>query len=169
MKQIYRKLFLAMTSCFFGSWLLAAGHTVSVSHINAWCFNSCNGSATATVSGGTGPFTYAWTPSGGTAANATGLCAGIYTVTVIDQSDMSTATATVSIGQPTPITLNANVNSALCFGGTGSATITLTGGTAPYTYMWSPTGGNGPFLSNAPPGAYICTVTDANGCTGTYT
>ena len=66
---------------------------------------SNDGSATVTPSGGTGPYTYSWSPSGGTSATASGLSAGTYTVTVIDANNCST-TAMVTIAATTlPINL----------------------------------------------------------------
>ncbi len=43
-----------------------------------------DGSASVIVSGGTGPFTYAWMPGGATSDSIGGLAAGLYTVTVTD-------------------------------------------------------------------------------------
>ncbi|HTL83079.1 MAG TPA: HYR domain-containing protein [Bacteroidia bacterium] len=61
------------------------------------------------------------------------------------------------------ITSNAN-----CFGSAdGSASMTVTGGTSPYTYTWNPTGGNNATASNLAAGTYTCLATDANGCTVT--
>jgi len=77
--------------------VFASGHIVSIiTTTNVNCFGMCDGSATAIASGGIGPYAYAWTgPSGYTSANATAtnMCAGTYTVTATDSSDMSIATA----------------------------------------------------------------------------
>jgi hypothetical protein len=57
-----------------------------------------------------------------------------------------------------------------CFGAsTGSATVNPAGGTAPYSYAWSPNGATTQTVNNLPAGTYTVTVTDANGCTSTYT
>src|SRR5688500_2087330 len=58
--------------------------TVSLSQVNVYCNSQCNGSATATVFGGTPGYTFSWAPSGGNGATATGLCAGNYTCIVTD-------------------------------------------------------------------------------------
>ncbi|NML22093.1 T9SS type A sorting domain-containing protein [Pseudoflavitalea sp. G-6-1-2] len=74
---------------------LAAGLVVTASATDPSCDNGCNGTATAAVSGGVPPYNYSWSPSGGAAATATGLCPGNYTVTVTDavsQSVMKSAT-----------------------------------------------------------------------------
>jgi hypothetical protein len=58
----------------------------------------------------------------------------------------------------------------ICNGGsTGSASVTATGGTAPYTYNWAPSGGTFATASNLTAGSYTCTITDANQCTITKT
>lgn len=165
MKQRYRNFLLVFFFCLSASSVFAVGHTVTItSQVNVSCFGGCNGSANTSVSGGVGPFTYSWAPAGGTAANATGLCPGTYTVTATDQSDGSTATATVMITQPTQMTLNMTTNNALCWGGWGSATALISGGTPGYTYLWNPPGSTSATINNVPAGNYGCTVTDANGC-----
>ncbi|MFN5785502.1 MAG: choice-of-anchor L domain-containing protein, partial [Flavobacteriia bacterium] len=57
-----------------------------------------------------------------------------------------------------------STTNASCGQNNGSATVTASGGQAPYTYSWSPSGGNGPTASNLAPGAYTVTVDDANAC-----
>ncbi len=46
----------------------------------------------------------------------------------------------------------------------GSATVTLTGGTAPYTYSWNGPAGNMATMNGLCIGTYTCAVVDANGC-----
>lgn len=139
------------------------------SHTNVSCFGLCTATATANPAGGTAPYTYAWLPSGGNAATATGLCAGNYTCTVTDNVG-ATTTVTVGITQP-PSALSANIPSStnlLCNGVcTGSATVSASGGTSGYTYSWSPSGGTGTTASALCASGYTVTVTDANGCTTT--
>jgi gliding motility-associated-like protein len=140
-----------------------------VSSTNILCFGGNNGSATATATGGTGPYTYAWTPSGGTNATATGLIAGTYTVTATDANGC-TSTATVTLTEPPALTASATSVPVLCNGGsTGNATVVASGGVGPYTYAWAPSGGTNATAPNLLAGTYTCTVTDANGCTTTAT
>jgi len=61
------------------------------------------------------------------------------------------------------ITLTSTVTNVSCFGGSnGSATVSVAGGTAPYTYTWTPTNSNGPILSLVSSGQYTVTVMDAS-------
>ncbi|WP_159800444.1 T9SS type A sorting domain-containing protein, partial [Flavobacterium sp. MK4S-17] len=72
---------------------------------NIACNGAATGSATVAVTGGTAPYTYAWSPSGGTAATATGLAAGTYTVTVTDANGCEAAQS-FTITQPLAVVIN---------------------------------------------------------------
>ncbi|OXA90390.1 T9SS type A sorting domain-containing protein [Flavobacterium hercynium] len=134
--------------------------------VNIACYGDTTGSATVSVVGGDGNYTYSWAPSGGTAATATGLAAGTYTVTVTDGASCQ-ATQTFTINQPLAALSATTASTGVsCFGGSnGSASVTVSNGTSPYTYAWSPLGGNVSSISGRPAGDYTCTITDANGCT----
>jgi gliding motility-associated-like protein len=129
---------------------------------------SPNGSASVVVSGGTGAYTYSWSPSGGNAATETGLLGGSYVVTVTDANNcVSTATVNV-VGASTPTAVVSASTNILCNGGNnGSATVTP-GGNGPYTYAWS-SGGNAATENGLTAGTYTITITDVNGCTATDT
>src|ERR1700739_1618105 len=141
------------------------------SQTNVACYGGSTGSATISASGGTSPYTYSWSPSGGTNATASNLAAGSYTCTITD-AHSCTGTVTVTITQPSAalsasISAHTNVN---CYGqSTGSATVTAANGTSPYTYSWSPSGGTNATASNLAAGGYTVTVTDHNSCTTTAT
>lgn len=138
---------------------------VTNSSINISCFGGSNGSATATVNGGSAPYTYLWSPSGGNAATATGLAAGTYTCTITDNIGC-VATTSVTIVAPSAINVSTMQQNVACFGGSnGDAMVMVSGGTGPYTYSWSPSGGSGSMAMNLSAGIYSCIVTDANGCT----
>ena len=127
-----------------------------------------NGTATATVTGGSVPYVYAWSPGGQTNATAAGLLAGTYTVKVTDYHNC-TVSASVTVTQPSAVQVSiTGVNNVLCNGKpTGTATANGSGGTAPYVYQWSPSGGNGITGTGLTAGKYVVTIRDANGCTAT--
>ncbi len=138
---------------------------VATSQTNVLCNGGTTGTATVTVSGATGPYTYSWAPSGGTGATASGLAAGTYTVTITDANTCQT-TRNFTITQPAALTATTTQTNILCNGGaTGSASVTVSGGTATYTYLWSPSGGTGATASGLTAGNYSVLITDANGCT----
>lgn len=131
------------------------------------CYQSNDGTATVTVTGGTTPYTYAWTGSSSTGSTATGLAAGPYTVTVTD-NNLCTNTATYTLTQPTQLTATATPTHLQCNGdGTGQVDVTAAGGTPGYTYSWNPNVSTTNAATNLSAGAYSIIVTDTNGCTVT--
>ncbi|MEZ7503734.1 Ig-like domain-containing protein [Flavobacterium sp. Arc2] len=142
--------------------------TSIASQTNVLCFGNSTGSATVLASGGTGVLTYSWnTVPVQSIATATGLTTGNYNVTVTDANGCSKV-QTVLITQPLGAlsSIISNSNNVSCFGGNdGSATVSVSGGTSPYSYSWN----TSPIqtLSTATglkAGIYNVTVTDANGC-----
>ncbi|OFY83243.1 MAG: hypothetical protein A3F72_17905 [Bacteroidetes bacterium RIFCSPLOWO2_12_FULL_35_15] len=152
-----------------------SGPTATIfSIINVNCYGGSDGAASVGVSGGIGPFTYSWAPTGGNAPTAIGLTAGIYSVTVNDAATgcQSIATTTPAITQPPPITISIISSSVNCFGGTnGSATATASGGSPGYTYQWLPGGTGGPTVTGLSAGTFTVEVTDTHSCIqpSTYT
>ncbi len=142
----------------------------TTSGTNVICYNSNTGSATANASGGVGPYTYLWSPGGQTTATASNLSAGVYTVTVKGANGCTTMD-TITIFQPANgLTCTTNITNILCHGDTaGSATVTATGGTGIYTYLWSPGGETTSAISNLSAGTYSITIGDGSGCTATAT
>ncbi|WP_433831012.1 MBG domain-containing protein [Flavobacterium anhuiense] len=139
------------------------------SHTDVKCNGGNDGTASVTVTGGTGNYSYLWSPSGGTAATATGLTAGIYTVTITDENNCS-ITETVNVGEPSPLSATQSHTDVKCNGGNdGTASVTVTGGTGNYSYLWSPSGGTAATATGLTAGTYIVTVTDKNNCSITET
>ena len=141
---------------------------VGVVDSNVSCNAFADGGATASATGGTMPYTYIWS-NAATTASITGVVAGTYSVTITDANGC-TDSASVTITEPALLVSSiGNVVDVLCNGdSTGSAIASATGGTAPYTYLWS----NGTAIdtiNTIPAGTYTVTVTDANGCTDTST
>lgn len=127
------------------------------------CNGNSDGSASVNVSGGQPPYAYAWSNSASTSA-ISGLSAGTYNVTVTDASQCQWV-ATVVVPEPAALQLTTTATPDNG-GANGTATVTLTGGTPGYTYLWS----NGQTTATATglaAGSHNVTVTDANGCTST--
>ncbi len=140
-----------------------AGLTVDGSGTNVLCFGGSDGTATATVNGGTAPFTYIWS-NGGTTATITGLAAGSYGVTVTDANEC-TGTTSVTVSEPTELTVSASGSDLDCADmNDGTATASPSGGTPPYSYSWS-NGATTQTATGLSAGTYTVTVTDDNGCT----
>ncbi len=131
------------------------------------CFGTATGSATVSASGGIGNFTYGWS-NGSTTATASGLSAGLYTVTVSDSQGCTTAQV-VTISQPSALQANTSATPQTAFGmNNGTATVTFSGGTSPYSVKWN-TGQSTSVITNLAPGTYTVTVTDSKGCTAVRT
>ncbi len=132
------------------------------------CSVSPDGTATAVPYGGTPPYTYHWS-NGGTSAMITGLAAGTYTVTVTDATNCTTVgSVNVLIFGNEGIWIGDSTVNVTCFGANNGMAIAMPmSGTPPYTYQWS-NGGTTMKVNNLAPGTYTVTVTDANGCFGTW-
>jgi hypothetical protein len=142
--------------------------TVTItSTTNVLCFGGNTGSLTASVTGGSGPYTYMWTPFAFTTPTITGLVAGTYGITVTD-SNGCTDSVNGTVTEPSQLVVTAGtVIPAGCNMSDGSATVIVSGGIPSYTYSWSPTTSTNFLVSNAPAGVETVTVTDVNGCVAT--
>ncbi len=154
-------------------WVPPAAYAASglmASQTDISCNGGNNGTASVVATFGTGPYTYSWAPSGGTAATATGLAAGAYTATVTDAVGAQD-TAQFNLTEPTALqaSFSAQTNVISNGGHTGSATVSVSGGTGGYTYSWAPSGGTAATASGLAAGTYTVTVTDANWCSTTQT
>jgi gliding motility-associated-like protein len=130
--------------------------------------NASDGTASTVVNGGTGPYNFNWQPGNGTTSLYSNIPAGQYTVTVTDANGCISVDSVV-VGNAIGLNiLSSPVTNVSCFSACdGSLTATGNGATPPYSYAWSPSGGNASTASNLCPGSYTCTVTDANGCWNT--
>ncbi|MCX6275708.1 MAG: T9SS type A sorting domain-containing protein [Bacteroidetes bacterium] len=138
--------------------------TLSTSSTSVGCFGGSNGSATAVASGGTPGYSYSWNTSPvQNTSTATGLSSGSYAVTVTDANGC-TATQSQSVSAPSALTSSANVTNTTCGFSNGAIDMTPSGGTAPYSYSWTPGGASSQDLSGIAGGSYSVQITDANGC-----
>ena len=130
---------------------------------NVSCFGENDGSATASATGGSGNYSYAWS-NNATGPTAADLPAGAYEITVTDLENGCQNSASVAISQPTQLTglvASQNVNCTEL----GTAEITVSGGIAPYSYTWD-TGENTAAIDGLVAGVYTVVFSDANACTG---
>ncbi|HRI58178.1 MAG TPA: T9SS type A sorting domain-containing protein [Saprospiraceae bacterium] len=136
---------------------------VATTILNVTCAGANNGSVTLALNGGTAPFTYSWS-NGGNSATISNLPGGEYTASVTDANGCQIiSTATVTEPAPySPWTVE-TVSPVCANDATGSATVSISGGTTPYNFEWS-NGQNSNTASNLTAGTYTVTVTDQNGC-----
>ncbi len=167
--DLYGKLYIAEVRNSKVRKVTPCNFSVNVTVQNIKCNGNLTGSATASPSGGSSPYTYFWTGGHGTNITASGLSAGTYTLVVYDNKGcVGSASATVtqpSSGLSESISL---VSHLTCYrSANGSATANPSGGTSPYTYAWTPSGGTLKTSVTLPAGTDNCKVTDAHGCTAT--
>ncbi len=128
---------------------------------------SCNGYSDATidvtVTGGTSPYSYQWNDAV-TTEDRSNVAPGAYSLTVSD-NNLCTTNIQVVVTEPAGMTVSSTVNNPTCetIAPDGSIALTITGSTAPYSYVWS-NGAQTATASQLPAGAYTVSVTDANGC-----
>jgi gliding motility-associated-like protein len=134
----------------------------SVQSVN--CHGGNDGSATVSASGGTGPYSYQWMPGNLSGGTQTNLTAGTYTITATD-ANACTGTLTITITEPLALTITGTTVNADCNQSNGAVSMVVSGGTSPYTYLWSPNGATTASLLNVGAGVYTVTATDAHNCT----
>jgi gliding motility-associated-like protein len=134
------------------------------------CHGGADGSIATTVSGGTPPYTYLWLgPSGfnSFSPNISDLEAGNYSLLVNDANGCSSF-FNANVTEPANLSVSSSITDVSCFGSSdGSISITLSGATPPFSFLWS---GPGAFssstedISGLSAGDYTVEITDGNGC-----
>lgn len=120
------------------------------------------GAITTSVSGGTGPYTYAWSNGAGNVSSLSGLAGGSYYLTVTDATGCTAATDSIDIYAPSSLAVGITSSGPTC---NPMLTALATGGTGSSSYHWS-NGSNSASVSNLPNSTlYTVTATDGNGCT----
>ena len=136
--------------------------SISGTTTDADCNGSSTGAIDVTISGGQAPYTVNWN-SGVTSEDLSNIAAGTYSVTVSDASGQSVSQS-FTISEPSALSLSiTSTNETIAGSNDGSASVSVTGGTAGYDYLWS-NSETTTSITNLAPGTYSVTVTDANGC-----
>jgi gliding motility-associated-like protein len=133
---------------------------------NVSCHGAADGTAFANMNGGQQPYAYSWS-TGSSAATLTGLSPGTYSVSVTTANGCISAD-TIVITQPaTALSYSSSSVNVSCFGGNdGSASVIVSGGTAPYSYNWNSSPAQTSATASALlAGTYSVLITDDNGCT----
>ncbi len=130
------------------------------------CNGGNSGQASVSTTSGIAPFAYLWSNSSST-PTATGLVAGVYTVTITDNAGCS-KTCNVNIAQPTLLSATTTNTNTTCGFNNGTANVLASNATPPYTYLWN-NGSTSANVSSLAAGTYTVMVNDGNGCTITAT
>jgi gliding motility-associated-like protein len=130
------------------------------------CYGYNNGGVTLAISGGSGHYKYAWSNTGSSYYD-NGLSAGIYKVRVTDSATQCVVTDSFTVTQPDSLLLTPFVIKDHCHSASGSINTSVTGGVAPYNYLWSNNSMN-QSISGLSSGDYSLSVTDRNGCEKNY-
>jgi gliding motility-associated-like protein len=158
-----------------GNCVFSAAYTINVTNASfgahadatpATCHNNKTGSITLTTVNGQNPVSYQWS-NGQTTSSIDGLAAGPYSFTVTDGSGCTFASV-ATVGAPDQINIDKTLTVESCTGAKdGAVDVTVSGGTAPYTFLWS-NGETQEDISGLAGGLYSLTVTDAAGCAESF-
>ena len=143
---------------------------------NLDCFNDCDGEINIDVSGGNQPYSFFWFGPNDFFSNEedlNNLCAGIYTLEVIDSTigidgNGCVSSLEVEITEPEELIATFDVIGSCFNEPDGSIDLTVNGGAPPYIYEWS-NGETTEDLNNLSTGNYTITITDQNSCIYTNT
>ncbi len=137
---------------------------ITTSTTNDACPSNLTGSATVSVTPGMSPpYTYMWSPGGATTTSITGLAAGSYTCTITDSLNI-VKDVVVPVYNNIAVTISSSTD-VTCFGGSNGAATVSIGGTAPYTYLWTPGGQTTSAVTGLSAGVYTALATNNDGCT----
>lgn len=143
----------------------ASGPSISNLLTSPTCFGSSNGSIDQTITGGTAPITILWS-TGHTGPDLNAIPEGVYDVEISDASGC-VIYKTYELFAPAAIEIFPTLTNPSCGVPNGGITLNASGGTSPYTYVWSANAGGAvtPAVSPLSAGIFSVTITDVNGCT----
>ena len=139
------------------------GIVETITATNPSCYGLSDGSISIAVSGGTSPYQYYWLGDGSTSNNLSNLSGGYYYLSIIDDNGCS-KTLEVELTEPNPVSINPYIIPADCGTNNGFIDLIVSGGSGPYSYLWSNSSTNAS-VANLSGGLYSVTVTDGAGCT----
>ena len=131
---------------------------------NASCDGSNDGSVTTTTFGGSGGYSYSWSPAISTTSDVVNLLAGVYELTITDANNCS-VTEVYTITEPALLVTTVTASQTYILNAS------VVGGTPPYCYSWFEQSqpflelGTLPSYTVGSNGTYYVEVTDANNCT----
>jgi len=128
---------------------------------NVSCNGGNDGMVSVTAIGGTPGYSYSWS-NGATSQTNTTLSAGIYYITITDLNNCQLVD-TIGITEPGELIISIEVTPTSCVSADGAVSTSVSGGTSPYSYMWS-NGMTVANISSVDTGNYSVVVTHANGC-----
>lgn len=133
--------------------------TLSTSKTDVSHNGAADGVIDLTVTGGVGPFTYAWS-SGQSSQDISGLSAGSYSVIVTDTGTGLTANTSVIINEPDILAASlVGTNTTSIGADDGTIIVTVTGGSGNYAFLWNDAV-TSQSRNNLPPGDYTVQITD---------
>jgi len=130
------------------------------------CFGETNGSITLDITGGVAPYLYSWNGSPPQLENFLNqLPGGTIQAVVTDANGCDLLAGPYTIFEPDQLVPQSQITNVLCHGdANGSISLSISGGVAPYSYLWSVNGNVEPTVQGLSAGNYSSTITDANGC-----
>lgn len=146
--------------------------TISVTGTPVNCYGGSNGTAQLNILSGSGSYTITWSNGVTASTSLSLLSAGTYTVNLKDNVSGCTVFGAYVVNQPTAMVTSHTVTNVNCFNGSnGTIDLTVTGGSAPYSYDWVPFGGpsDPQDISGLAAGSYTVTVKDSKNCTASRT
>ena len=140
--------------------------THKVSQTNVTCGNT-NGFISIAESGGVQPYSFTWSPNVSNASSAANLSPGNYVVSITDNANCSDSVHVQIVNLAPPLQHSVVINNITCTNTIASASINETGGTPSYSFVWSPSGGNGASATGLAIGNYVIRILDQSGCLDT--
>lgn len=146
--------------------VMGSGPDLEMSGTGVACYGDINGIASVNATNGVPPYNYNWFSSGSSTSIATNLSPGWQVLSVTDDNNCFSKDS-VFIDEPPEFKVSSKTSTpSECYDLTGSASVTVEGGTPGqgYSYSWSPSGGNNATTNPVGEGDYIVTITDDNNC-----